>query len=200
VAGIEEWLLTTFWDMGQTILQKWRVPLTDEDTAFSPAMECVRRITGFPGDFEHHLCELHTKKNFVSKVQYTGLSEREKELHSDRLNKCMESSTVPELGQFARAFMGKQFSCDVSATFGAESMDHMLKKGVTNRQRSLVEARRHFTSRLENHQREIDLRRATSAPCKQLFCEVETQFLPSANQNILSQLEKVHECDVEEIE
>jgi hypothetical protein len=50
-----------------------------------------------------------------------------------------------------------------------------------------------------NHQRKIGFRRATSAPCRQLFGEVETKILPEVSRRMLSQPETIHECDLEDV-
>jgi hypothetical protein len=84
-----------------------------------------------------------------------GALEQIVKLPSDRLNKYMESDVIPMLKHFARIFMGTHFPCGVITTSAAESMNRMIKKGLSNRQCSLLEAREHFTSRLENHRREI---------------------------------------------
>jgi hypothetical protein len=80
--------------------------------------------------FEHYLCALHKTISrafdIVASSDHNSLFDRAIErmakLDFDRLNKYMESNIVRGLGQFARAFMRKQFHCDVVTTSGAESI------------------------------------------------------------------------------
>jgi hypothetical protein len=76
-------------------------------TAF---VHCTKRVQG---DLDIGACSDH--KSLLD----SALGQIAK-LDSDRLNKYAEYSIVPELGQFARAFMGMQFSCDVTFDLSSE--------------------------------------------------------------------------------
>jgi hypothetical protein len=70
-----------------------------------------------------------------------------------RLRKYVENHVRPILHQFSKAYLADSFTCGMNTTSCAESCNRMLKRGMTNRLCSLVEARRHFSERLDNHRR-----------------------------------------------
>jgi hypothetical protein len=68
------------------------------------------------------------------------------------LNHYIEKHIRTIMDQFAKSHLSDCFTCDMNTISCVENCDRMLKRGMTNRIYSLVEARTQFIKRLDNHQ------------------------------------------------
>jgi hypothetical protein len=145
------WLLGILLETCPSSADTWRALITDEDSAFIPAVEQSR------DPFYHVLCAMHKEGNFVKKVtrcRFTkAQSERATRLvrqmaDSDhqgyanscleeleqmavlRLSKYIEKHIRPRLRQFAMSFIPLVFMCGVNTTSAVESMNRLLKVGM----------------------------------------------------------------------
>jgi hypothetical protein len=220
------WLLESIWNV-PGVAEKWKVLLTDEDSAFIPAVDSLRGIDGFPDDFRHRLCAMHKKKNFMNKVHSCGIAKprravmnslfdivaysdnkntvtnavREiRDMQVERVNKYLDDHVLPVLEKFSRAYAGQHFCCGVTTTSAAESMNRMLKKGLGNKQYSLLHARRHFTNRLDNHFLEMTNRRARRNRCERVYEEIGIEMEPQLNRLMINELDRASECAVQQVD
>jgi hypothetical protein len=67
------WLLKTTCRV-PGVAYEWRTLLTDDDSAFAPAVASFRRTVNFPEDLRHPLCTMHKKRNLVIKAHSCGIS------------------------------------------------------------------------------------------------------------------------------
>jgi hypothetical protein len=145
---------------------------------FLPAMDQLRSLPDFPGDFSHLLCALHKKQNFLKKLNTCGESKQNKHqikaffdqvcyfdhlgmaeaaltdikaFDNGRLNKYIQKHMQPVLRQFSKSRASDVFACGLNTSSAAESMNRMLKRGLVSRDHTLRQVREHFDARLNNH-------------------------------------------------
>lgn len=195
------WLLTEIWRIigPMDIL---RSIVTDEDAAFAAAFESMVKQINDDQDhhivLKHVLCALHKQRNFTQKLQKCGLShdlrvqaielfrslcyhtnnayaehclEQLKGM-SPKLRKYIEERVVGTLPQFARSYMNGVYSNGYNTTSPGESMNNLLKQGVTTLM-SLRDSRQHFDNVLRNHDENCELRHL-----RRLFPVNQEGFMP----------------------
>ena len=172
------WMLHELWTILQP-LGILRTIVTDEDAAFAAAFRAmIVGINTGPEQrvVNHVLCALHKQRNFVHKLQKCGLSKLQREVATDlfrkicyhtnndyvqkcleelqgmneKLSRYVENHVVPYLAQFAKSYMTNVHANGYNTTSPAESMNNLLKQGVTKLM-TLRESRVHFDKVLENH-------------------------------------------------
>ena len=180
------WMLSELWQILQPI-GIFKTLVTDEDAAFAAAFEAMLRgVNDDPENhilLKHVLCALHKQRNFTQKLQKCGLThelrvkavelfrsicyhtnnayaehclEQLKEM-SPILRRYIEERIVGVLPQFARSYMNGVWSNGYNTTSPAESMNNLLKQGITSLM-SLRESRQHFDNVLANHEANCALR------------------------------------------
>ena len=180
------WLLLEIWRILEPV-GILKTLVTDEDAAFGAAFDALMtKIHSRTDDhivLKHVLCALHKQRNFMQKVQKCGLShdlrveaidlfrsvcyhtnnayaqhclERLKDINT-RLRNYLEKRVVGTLPQFARSYMAGVQSNGYNTTSPGESMNNLLKQGVTSLM-SLRESREHFNHVLANHEENCALR------------------------------------------
>jgi hypothetical protein len=223
---IVKWLLTVIWQ-APGVADKWRVLLTDEDSAFIPAFDLFRQDPelGVPMGLEHRLCGMHKKKNFVGKVLASGLRKEERavigglfdivaygdnrtsadaalkrieEYGNEKLNAYIRAHIKPHLNQFSRSHLGDNFGCGVTTTSNAESMNRMIKYAMVKRRRSLLQAREHFTNRIRNHDREVEAEKASDGGREWLFRESCVNLGRTVSKRIDSEMERAGQWKLEQ--
>ena len=180
------WLLAELWRILGP-LDILRSIITDEDAAFAAAFESMVKGINEDADHhivvKHVLCALHKQRNFTQKLQKCGLSHEQRvqavELfrsicyHTNnayaehcleqlkgmnaKLRKYIEERVVGTLPQFARSYMNGVYSNGYNTTSPGESMNNLLKQGVTSLM-TLRESREHFDEILRNHDENCALR------------------------------------------
>jgi hypothetical protein len=171
------WLLKLIWG-DEVMQQRWRMLITDEDSAIIPALEIFRRECGVPDDFTHRLCAMHKKNNFLMKAARAGLSKTsigilrtlyDQMVYSDhagiadeaaskllniqnlKLLKYCKEHVLDLRNAISRLPCTEFFSCGYLTSSPAESMNRMLKRGMPSHSHSLTQARIYFCQRLANH-------------------------------------------------
>jgi hypothetical protein len=220
-----EWLLEQIWRSSPDVADIWRTIVTDEDSAFLPAMENFLRDKGV--QFAHVLCAMHKMSNFTKKLNRTGQSSevrkrltklfevvrytdhrgicdsalKDIEDHDiERLNKYIRKHVRPILDNFAMSHLCEVFSAGYNTSSCAESCNRMLKKGLSNRLCSLREARQHFDLRLENHRRMTlakSLKRR-SAECSELEDQLELRLSRTISEEILKEEKRSLDMEIRE--
>jgi hypothetical protein len=173
---VVEWLLQSIWESAPEVAENWRTLISDEDSAFLPAVERFR--VGKASAFGHVLCAMHKKQNFVKKLNRSGeTAKARKEISKlfdvvcysehrgiadsalkdiidrgcEKLNRYIEKHIKPVMDQFALSRLHEVFSAGYNTSSCAESCNSMIKRGLSGRLCTLREARQHFDGRLENH-------------------------------------------------
>jgi hypothetical protein len=213
------WLLGILLEICPSLNETWRVLITDEDSAFIPAVEA----RDFP--FAHILCAMHKESNFLKKLNRCGLAKPQRERaarlfrqlaysdHKGYANSCLEElermgvprldkyigkHIRPRLHQFAKSFLPSVFTCGLNTTSGAESMNRLLKVGMRPNL-SLADARGWFTQRLSQHRNDLSYHRAhrRSLPLP-LEETVGVLFEPEIRRKIQAGLDDVIDCEFRE--
>jgi hypothetical protein len=78
-ADVIDWLLQTLLELCSGLVDAWRTLVTDEGSAFIPAVELFKRSFEDSERITHILCALHKERNFVKKINRWGLAKKDKE-------------------------------------------------------------------------------------------------------------------------
>lgn len=164
------WLLQTLSTL-PPVREHTKTLITDEDSAFIPAIEDLRE----EWPVNHVLCAYHKEQNFAKKLSKCGLSKLEKSLakdlfkvicystHKDAVDKAvedlkamhptllsyLEKHVVPTIGQFSRAYLSEVWTKGYNTTSPAESHNAMYKAHASGCTVSLKQMRLDYT---EAHQ------------------------------------------------
>lgn len=155
--------------------------VTDEDHAFRSAYNTwIKEINSGPEHyiFNHIFCALHKSRNFQNKLNKSGLNKSEKllatqyfklicyhpnknlvksimeKLKTDfgpRISHYIEKHVESDLHYFSRAFISDVNCLGYNTTSPSESMNHMLKQSLNQKEMTLVESRKEFDRVLSNH-------------------------------------------------
>ena len=160
------WLLSKLLSI-PVVKDSVRTIITDEDSAFIPAIEKICESV----HFKHILCSYHKERNFNRKLPRCGLSELERAVAKDlfrsicygthrestdraieelkkmsaKLSHYIDKQVIPTLGQFARAYLSNTFSKGYNTTSPAEAHNAMLKNFLAGRSLTLKQTRIDFT-------------------------------------------------------
>ena len=161
------WLLETLCSV-QVVKDSIRTIITDEDSAFIPAIDNLS--SSLP--VKHILCAFHKEKNFNRKLLRCGLSDIERAVAKDlfrsicycthrdsadraieelkrtntKLSHYIDKQVIPTLEHFSRAYLSDTFSKGYNTTSPAESHNAMLKNFLAGRSATLKQTRIDFTT------------------------------------------------------
>jgi hypothetical protein len=210
------WILQVLLDSCPALREIWRSLITDEDSAFIPAVEQIARL------FNHILCAMHKEGNFLKKLNRCGLSKPDREraarlfrqlAYSDhrgyarscldeilrmdvpRLTKYITKHITPRLNNFAKSFLPDVFNCGLNTTSAAESMNRLLKLGMRPNM-CMAEARDWFTTRLRQHKARLDYHRLhrRSVPIE-LEVQLGSSFEPEIRHKIEAVIDDANDCE-----
>jgi hypothetical protein len=217
------WLLQTLLDSCGALSGIWKALITDEDSAFIPAVELFLQSGAVSPDFAHILCAMHKERNFAKKVNRCALAKKDREramslfrqlAYSDhqvyakdclaalvalgvpRLTKYIQKHIEPRLPQFAKAFLPAVFLAGLNTTSAAESMNRLLKVGIPGSQ-SLAAARRWFTQRLNQHDNELRVHKIRRRNVESALEEqMQISLEPEVRKRILAVIDSARDCEV----